>query len=73
MTVTANDTQTGAVRDIEVDHDVLNASIAECTGPSATYYARAFQIIHDTTGLIPKTFNMAAALAGPFWAAARGA
>ena len=36
------------------------------------YYARAFQSIHDTTGAIPRVFNLAAALFGPFWAAARG-
>ncbi len=64
---------TGAVRDIEVDRETLDASIAEFAGPNADYYAKAFHTIHDTTGWFPRTFNRAAALAGPFWAAARGA
>ncbi len=62
-----------AVRDIEVDRKALDASIAEFAGPNADYYARAFHRIHETTGPIPRTFNLAAFLAGPFWAAARGA
>jgi len=63
---------TGAVRDIKVDREELDASIAEFAGPRADYYARAFHKIHDSTGAIPKTFNVAAFLAGPFWASARG-
>jgi len=62
-----------AVRDIEVDRAALDASIAEFAGPNAEYYAKSFATIHDTTGPIPKAFNVAAFLAGPFWAAARGA
>lgn len=63
----------GAVRDIEVDRETLDQSIADFAGPNAAYYAQAFHAIHDATGAIPRTFNRAAALAGPFWAAARGA
>lgn len=62
----------GAVNYIEVDLDALNASIAEFVGPNSTYYASAFAAIHEATGLLPKTFNKAAAIAGPFWAASRG-
>ncbi|RED18848.1 ABC transporter permease [Pontivivens insulae] len=62
-----------AVRDIEVDRETLDASIAEFAGPRADYYADSFHTIHDTTGPIPRTFNLAAFLAGPFWASARGA
>ena len=61
-----------AVRDIEVDRAELDASIADFAGPNADYYAHAFHKIHDTTGSIPRVFNLAAALFGPFWAAARG-
>ncbi|MEL7214932.1 MAG: ABC transporter permease subunit [Pseudomonadota bacterium] len=64
--------QTGAVRDIEVDRAALDTSIAEFTEQRAEYYANAFHTIHDSTGSIPRTFNIAAFLAGPFWAAARG-
>ncbi|MEL6679173.1 MAG: ABC transporter permease subunit, partial [Pseudomonadota bacterium] len=63
---------TGAVRDIEVDRAALDTSIAEFAGPRADYYADAFHKIHDTTSGIPRVFNRAAFLAGPFWAAARG-
>ncbi len=63
----------GAVRDVVVDREALDASIAAFAGPNADYYARAFHAIHDTLGAVPRTFNRAAALAGPFWAAARGA
>ncbi len=62
----------GAVRDIEVDRAALEASIEGFAGPRADYYAGAFQRIHDTTSGVPRTFNTAAFLAGPFWAAARG-
>lgn len=62
----------GAVRDIEVDREALDRSIAEFTGPNAAHYAKAFHKIHDSTGAVPRVFNWAAALAGPFWSAARG-
>lgn len=58
--------QTGAVRDIEVDRAALDTSIAEFTEQRAEYYANAFHTIHDSTGSIPRTFNIAAFLAGPF-------
>ena len=62
----------GAVRDIEVDRAALDGSIGEFAGPRASYYSGAFHTIHDTTSGIPRTFNLAAFLAGPFWASARG-
>ncbi|MEM6677117.1 MAG: ABC transporter permease subunit [Pseudomonadota bacterium] len=64
--------QTAAVRDIEVDRAALEASISAFAERNADYYAKSFHKIHDSTGPIPQVFNMAAALAGPFWAAARG-
>jgi glycine betaine/proline transport system permease protein len=62
----------GSVRDIEVDRAALDASIKEFAGRRADYYADAFHLIHVTTSGLPRTFNIAAFLAGPFWAAARG-
>jgi len=64
--------QDTAVRDIAVDRAALDASIATFAGPNAGHYQRAFHRIHDSTGALPRVFNPAAALAGPFWAAARG-
>lgn len=61
-----------AASDIEVDHEQLDASINEFAGPNGAYYAAAFHRIHASTGAIPKTFNVAAALLGPVWSAARG-
>ena len=61
-----------AVADIEVDHAELDASIAKFVERNPDYYAKAFHRIHDTTRGIPLTFNWAAALFGPLWAAARG-
>ena len=61
-----------AVADIEVDHAELDASIAAFVERGPDYYARAFHRIHDTTSGIPLTFNWAAAVLGPIWAAARG-
>ena len=61
-----------AVRDIEVDRAELNRSIAEFVDRNPDYYARAFHTIHDTTTGIPRVFNLAAAVFGPLWAAARG-
>ncbi|MCB1883105.1 MAG: ABC transporter permease subunit [Geminicoccaceae bacterium] len=57
---------------IEVDHSALAASIAGFAGPNGDYYARAFRRIHDSSGMLPATFNVWAAVLGPFWAAARG-
>ena len=71
-TATEAGTPSSAVRDIKVDREELDASIAEFAGPRAGYYANAFHKIHDSSGVIPRTFNLAAFLAGPFWAAARG-
>ncbi|MGP1255988.1 MAG: ABC transporter permease [Kiloniellales bacterium] len=61
-----------AVADIEVDHAELDASIAKFVERNPTYYAKAFHRIHDTTRGVPLTFNWAAAVLGPIWAAARG-
>ena len=70
--VTPSDTRAAAVKDIEVDRAALDQSIAEFAGPNADYYAQAFHKIHDNTGSLPKVFNSAAAIFGPFWAASRG-
>lgn len=61
-----------AASDIEVDREALNASISEFAGRNGTYYASVFHKIHESTGLKPTTFNLAAALLGPVWAAMRG-
>lgn len=61
-----------AASDIEVDRAALDASIADFAGPRGGYYQRAFHRIHESTGALPNTFNAAAAIAGPFWGAARG-
>ncbi|MBO6756309.1 MAG: ABC transporter permease subunit [Roseibium sp.] len=61
-----------AVADIEVDRAELDASIANFVQQNAGYYQRIFHKIHDNTSGIPLTFNKAAALLGPLWAAARG-
>ena len=65
-------TPAGSVQDIEVDRKALDASIAEFVDRNPEFYARTFYTIHDTTSGIPRVFNLAAALLGPLWAAARG-
>ncbi len=61
-----------AASDIEVDREALDASISEFAAKNGGYYAAAFHRIHESTGLVPLTFNAAAALLGPVWAAMRG-
>ena len=61
-----------AASDIEVDREALDASIDEFAGQNGNYYAGAFHKIHESTGWMPSTFNLAAALLGPIWAAFRG-
>ncbi len=60
-----------AASDIEVDRNALDASIKAFAGVNGSYYAHAFQKIHDATGILPNTFNLWAALLGPLWAASR--
>ncbi len=64
--------RTSSVKDIVVDRAALDTSIAEFAGPNAEAYAKSFHTIHDTRSGIPRVFNWAAAMFGPFWAAARG-
>ncbi len=61
-----------AASDIEIDRDALDESIGEFVAKNGEYYAPAFHKIHESTGSIPTTFNLAAALLGPVWAAMRG-
>ena len=61
-----------AASDIEVDREALDASIDEFAGQNGSYYSGAFHKIHESTGWMPSTFNLAAALLGPIWAAFRG-
>ncbi|NIA69338.1 ABC transporter permease subunit [Pelagibius litoralis] len=61
-----------AASDIEIDREALDASIAEFTGSNSGYYAAAFHKIHESSGAVPLTFNLAAAVLGPVWAAMRG-
>ncbi|MEO0700876.1 MAG: ABC transporter permease subunit [Pseudomonadota bacterium] len=65
------DVQVTAASDIQVDREALDASINEFAQENGDYYAQAFHKIHDTTNAIPKTFNLWAAILGPFWAASR--
>jgi glycine betaine/proline transport system permease protein len=71
MSDATTDVKVTAASDIEVDRDVLDRSIKDFAGPNGDYYVRAFHTIHDSTGIVPKTFNMAAALLGPVWASSR--
>ncbi len=66
------ETTVTAASDIQVDRDALDASIAEFVGKNATYYQDVFHKVHEGTGVLPKTFNWAAALLGPIWAGMRG-
>lgn len=58
---------------IELDNEprALNASIDEFVDENSAYYNRAFASIQDATGLV-FSWNTAAALLGPVWAAFRG-
>ena len=67
----ATEMKVTAASDIEVDRDVLDASIKEFAGPNGDYYVNAFHKIHDNTGLLPRTFNLWAAVLGPLWASSR--
>lgn len=67
-----SDVRVTAASDIEVDHAALDASIETFAEKNGDYYAAAFRRIHESTGPVPLTFNMAAALLGPAWAAMRG-
>jgi glycine betaine/proline transport system permease protein len=61
-----------AASEVEVDRAALDASIARFAEKNGDYYAAAFHRIHESAGALPRTFNWAAALFGPLWAAARG-
>ncbi len=61
-----------AASDIEVDRAALDASIATFVEHNAGYYRKSFHRIHESTSSFPNTFNLWAAVAGPFWAAMRG-
>ncbi|MEL6217906.1 MAG: ABC transporter permease subunit [Pseudomonadota bacterium] len=61
-----------AASDIEVDREALDRSIREFAGENGDYYVGAFHKIFGSTGPIPTTFNVWAAVLGPAWAAARG-
>lgn len=60
-----------ASSDIEVDHEELDASIRKFATANSDYYVRAFHKIHNATGWTFNTFNVPAAVLGPFWAASR--
>ena len=61
-----------AASDIEIDRAELDASIHKFAEKNGEYYAGAFHKIHESSGLIPNTFNLAAFALGPIWAAMRG-
>ena len=51
--------------------DKLASSVGEFAGTNQEYYAKEFDKIQSTTKF-PYSWNMMAAIAGPFWSAARG-
>jgi len=57
--------------DTEIKPRALNASIEEFVEENASYYSKAFASIQDATGWV-FSWNSAAALLGPIWAAFRG-
>ncbi len=61
-----------AAAEIEVDRRALDESITRFAGRNGRYYAAAFHHIHESTALFALTFNAAAAIFGPLWAAMRG-
>lgn len=67
-----SETTVVAASAIQTDHEELNASITEFVQNNSGYYIRSFAKVHEATGWFPRTFNMAAALLGPVWAAMRG-
>jgi len=71
MTDTTAEIQVTAASDIEVDRDALDQSIHEFAGNNGDYYVAAFHKIHDATSPVPNTFNLWAAVLGPFWSASR--
>ena len=72
QTLPRKTTTTSKVKDIEVDYESFKVSVNEFSGKNTSYYVKSFKTIHETTSTVPFTFNFAAALFGPFWAAARG-
>jgi glycine betaine/proline transport system permease protein len=70
--IPATEIQVTAASDIEVDREALDASIHQFAEKNGEYYAGVFHKIHEATSSIPNTFNVAAALLGPVWAAMRG-
>ena len=72
MTDQATEMSVTAASDIEIDHEALDNSIRSFAGQNGDYYVAAFHRIHNATGLLPRTFNLWAAVLGPVWAAARG-
>ncbi|MES0861724.1 ABC transporter permease subunit [Ruegeria sp. SCPT10] len=71
MTDAAMEMKVTAASDIEVDRETLDQSIHEFAGPNGDYYVNAFHKIHDATSPVPNTFNLWAAVLGPFWSASR--
>lgn len=61
-----------AASEVEVDHQALGDSVMRFAERNGAYYLAAFQHIHESTALVPLTFNAAAAILGPLWAATRG-
>ncbi len=49
----------------------LTSSVGDFVGANSDYYSREFEKIQSATEF-PKSWNMMAAIAGPFWGAARG-
>lgn len=71
MTDATTELKVTAASDIEVDREALDRSIQEFAGPNGDYYVKAFHKIHESVSAIPNTFNIWAAVLGPFWSASR--
>ena len=63
--------QSDGDRNAEAVENTLGSSIGEFVGRNENYYVREFGKIQSATEL-PRSWNGMAALAGPFWGAARG-
>ena len=59
--------------EVKVDREALSASIDTFAKRNGRYYAHVFHKLHEATGSLPISFNLAAGLLGPFWSSARGA
>ena len=65
------DTDVKAASEVQVDRQALGVSVTRFAERNGGYYSAAFQRIHESSSPVPLTFNLAAAIFGPLWAAMR--